>query len=257
LRAETDLILPYLVISSSMDNLRALLPPKLRSSIRRLLNSNAYSLAQIGQDVWVYGEVFDQMRCGFFVDVGANDGVTFSNTFLLEQQYAWKGLCVEADPRVYERLTSNRTSTCINACVDDNPGFVQFSAIGLRGGIVAPDTDNSAVDSDTIVEIAARTLTSILDDAKAPNRIDYLSVDVEGAESRVFRGLDWDQYAFSCMTIERPSEDLRDALADHSYTLVKELPGLDAFFVNNDFLSQYSKNCTSYYSRRLKLGRWL
>lgn len=55
----------------------------------RLLQRSSVSMSQAGQDLWVYGEVFNELRGGFFVDVGAHDGIDISNTFLLEKRYKW------------------------------------------------------------------------------------------------------------------------------------------------------------------------
>ena len=70
-------------------------------------------LSQVGQDVWVFGEVFNEKRGGYFLDIDAHDGVTNSNTLLLETRYHWNGLCVEANPIMFERLRGSRRVHCI------------------------------------------------------------------------------------------------------------------------------------------------
>ena len=74
--------------------------------------------------------------------------------------------------------------------------------------------------------------------------------DVEGAEERVLSGFDFDRYRFRCMTIERPSVALREVMAHFGYRLVKELPGLDAFFIHEDFLAEYTNNALHFWAKR-------
>lgn len=59
------------------------------------------------------------MRNGYFVDLGAYDGIYLSNTYLLERRYEWNGICIEANPATFMSLRSNRRAKCVNAFVAD------------------------------------------------------------------------------------------------------------------------------------------
>src|SRR5208282_2318440 len=50
--------------------------------------------SQLGQDKWVIENIFKHRRGGFFVDIGAYNGVDISNTYYMEQQLGWSGICV-------------------------------------------------------------------------------------------------------------------------------------------------------------------
>src|SRR5690349_12765331 len=93
--------------------------------------------SQYGQDLLVL-ELLGGMRGGFFLDSGAADGVSSSNTLLLEQSYGWKGICVEPNSTLFTQLVRNRRCTCVNCCLYDREGTVEFlEAATMLGGILA------------------------------------------------------------------------------------------------------------------------
>lgn len=207
------------------------------------------SVAQAGQDFWVYAEAFNLMKHGYFVDVGAHDGIFLSNTFLLELRYAWKGLCVEANPRTFLDLSRNRSCACANVCIDSVAGAVDFALRGTVGGIIDDQTDNKGFsDSDSTLRISSVTLFDLLKRSGSPEIIDYLSMDIEGAEERALIAFPFSDYLFRTITLERPSTKLRDRLAQYGYVLVKEIPGLDCFYVHSSFQECYLSNVRAFYS---------
>jgi FkbM family methyltransferase len=232
------------------------IPRSLRPAIERLIQANFLCLSQAGQDFWVLGEVFNEKRNGFFVDVGAHDGVELSNTFLLEKRYGWGGICIEANPESFEKLEKNRRVTCLNACVDSEDRVVEFAKRGMLGGIVSAGTDIKEAEPHEVLRLPTQTLIDILRRNKAPNAIEYLSIDIEGAEERVLGSFDFAEYRFECMTIERPSKALREVLAARQYVLIKEIPGLDCFYVHETFVNQYQFNLFRFYKKKYLTKRW-
>ena len=112
-----------------------IIPASIKRRLKQILFQKSVLVSQIGQDFWVYGEVFDEMRNGFFLDLGAYDGVLFSNTYILEKRYNWDGICVEANPEVFLELKRNRKVTSVNACLDAGENVVSFAKRGLGGGL--------------------------------------------------------------------------------------------------------------------------
>jgi FkbM family methyltransferase len=210
-------------------------------------------MGQAGQDLWVIGEVFNEKRDGFFVDIGAHDGVELSNTYVLEKRYGWQGICVEANPESFELLKANRAATCIHACLDQCEGSVEFAKRGMHGSILGVGDEEGP--SETVV-VQSKTLNRVLQEQNAPLEIDYLSVDVEGAEDRVFAGLDLNSVDVTCMTVERPSAHLRRKLAAAGYMVIKEIPGLDTFYLHEKHQDQYLQNVFSFYKKRHLAWRW-
>lgn len=137
--------------------------------------------------------IFKNKLDGFFVDVGAHDGVTASNTFYFEKRLGWRGICVEPHRGYFQRLKKNRPlSLCLDIAVwDKNLDAIQFYATS-QGGWSRPEKPGR-FPVVAVYEVETRTLDRILFENGA-NEIDLLSVDVEGCEKRVLNGFtieDW------------------------------------------------------------------
>src|SRR6202035_106222 len=138
---------------------------------------------------------------------------THSNTYALERDRGWKGLLIDANPAYVEALKRYRKSTSVLSCIDREVRDISFLCLGYMGGIVADDTDYAAEKRgtllskhfDKIIKVRSRPLADVLDAFQAPQRIQYLSVDVEGAEHRVVGAFPFDRYVFEAITIERPT----------------------------------------------------
>lgn len=231
--------------------LKRWLPGSLYPRLRALRHRIRPSLSQAGQDVWIFGEAFDGKRGGTFVEVGSADGISLNNTFLLEKRYHWRGLCIEADPDVFRDLVTVRRAACVNACVDATEHEVEFVRRDQLSGIVSDDTDNRRGGAGgEVIRLRTRRLAEILRSAGLPREIDYLSIDVEGAEERVLLDFPFDEYRFRCMTVERPGARLRDVLARNGYLPVREIPGLDVFYIHRSFEAEYAKNVSAHWRRR-------
>lgn len=151
--------------------------------------------AQHGQDVAV-AKFHNFKRNGYFVDLAANDAVWASNTFSLEQNFDWNGICIEANNYYWFRLGSRKCQV-VGTIVGGKDGdsvtvaLGQGKAHGPYGGIVGDQFDNKQrkTSTKTVSEEGGPekrytlSLETILKTFDAPKVIDYLSLDVEGAES--------------------------------------------------------------------------
>jgi FkbM family methyltransferase len=185
--------------------------------------------SQIGQDTWLLSYL-NNKRNGFFVEAGAGDGIRLSNTYLLEQDYGWTGICVEPYQPLYQELKKNRSCKCVYGLLDGSVAEQVYCSgkepinpqnpQGYLGGIVSEDTDNKIITNDSI-KMKTVTLENVLDKNNAPKYIDYLSLDVEGAETRILKNFPYDKYKFQVMHIERPSESLCELLIKNNYDIVE------------------------------------
>jgi FkbM family methyltransferase len=201
--------------------------------------------SQKGQDQWVMSTL-GYKRDGYFVDLAASDGINLSNTYTMERSYGWNGLLIEPNPDFYNKCKQNRCSVVIDAVVDDTIGrLVSFRTDNMElGGIVADDTDNSneirghqlTTNSARIRNRTTTTLEQLLLEHDAPRVIDYLSLDIEGAETRALRNFPFHLYTFLTITIERPTEELEQLLFKNEYHFVMKSKrmGFDSFYVHDD-----------------------
>jgi FkbM family methyltransferase len=192
-----------------------------------------------GQDRWVVQRIFKERRHGFFVEIGAADGRTHSNTYILERDYEWTGIAVEANPRYFAALRNNRKCTCVSLCVDAAPGEIEFYCNGFLGGIVDDDTDNNRANRgalfdmrrDRLIKMNTTSLHQLLESQAAPTIIDYLSLDVEGAEYRILSTFPFEKFSFECLTVERPTRAIHNLLLEAGYVLDR-IRKWDGFYVS-------------------------
>lgn len=170
-----------------------------RIRIRLMKNYNAPAsyvqgvplYAQGREDVYLL-RLFGKNFKGFYVDVGANNGVLVSNTYSL-YRLGWRGICLEPNPDAFAGLKKIRgEDVCLNLGAGAEPGELQLTwKTGLTEGSTLQSVDASGRRS-AVVEI--KPLTDILRESNAPVKFDVLSIDVEGVELEVMKGLDWSIY---------------------------------------------------------------
>ncbi len=179
---------------------------------------------------------------GVFVEAGANDGELQSNTYYFEKLRGWTGLLVEPVPELAARCRRNRRATVLQAALvaHEEPGAtVELHVAGLMSTVSGALGDAAAtarhVEAGLAVQqlpraervrVPARTLSSLIDEAKLRLPIDLLSLDVEGAEVAALRGLDFSRHAPRHLCIEARDAAAIAALLEPRYRLVEVLTDL-------------------------------
>jgi FkbM family methyltransferase len=198
--------------------------------------------SQAGQDEWVV-KFFNEKKNGFFLDIGAHNGIDINNTYYLEKNLDWSGICIEADPVIFEDLKNNRNSICVNCAASDSVGYIKFSQDGFSGKI------NELTGT---VDVKSNTIANILRDNNAPKIIDYISLDVEGYESKVLSKFPFDEYEFIIMTVEhnlyigntKNKEEIKEILLKNGYVIAVENVQHENFefedwYVNKKYYTEY------------------
>lgn len=181
--------------------------------------TGARSMSQLGQDRWVL-ETLGQKRGGFFVEVGATDGVLLSNTYLLEKGFGWSGICVEPHPGFFRQLKANRECIASDACIAGESGReVEFILADEFGGIADfADADSHSGKRNAFralgktLRMTTTSLHDLLVAHGAPHDIDYLSLDTEGSEFEILRRFPFDRWRIRCLTVEHNYTDARESI---------------------------------------------
>jgi FkbM family methyltransferase len=199
-------------------------------------NQQQQWFSQVRQD-YIVANLLRGKRNGYFVDLAANDAIRISNTYALERYYNWSGICIEPNPIYWSSLSYRGSKNChvVGAVVGERRMqevvFKFNAAKGPQSGIVGPNFDNNnqnkarSLNNNKKEEQRRSTVTllEVLQRFDAPHVIDYLSLDIEGAEYFVLHTFPFDTYRFNILTVERPSAQLQALLKENGYILLKEL----------------------------------
>ena len=177
------------------------------------------SPSQLGQDLWVL-ERSGYKRGGFFVEFGATDGIVLSNSFLLEREFGWHGICAEPNPAMFEKLKRNRKCIVSDACIGAVTGSqVNFIIADVYGGIERFAFEDSHAEkreayrsAGEVMQMSTISLDDLLTKLGAPQQIDYLSIDTEGSEFEILAPLSFDKWSIRLITVEHNFTDKREAI---------------------------------------------
>ncbi|KAJ3227744.1 hypothetical protein HK099_000417 [Clydaea vesicula] len=191
---------------------------ELAKEIKSLKNSNlisaedvVYLRAQNGQDRYMYENFFHNLgRPGIYIEFGARDGISESNTYFYEKVLGWKGLMVEVMEAEYKQLVKNRPNTLtINGAICPKPGFIQFSVSQIGGWHgIADSIPEARKDKEAkLITVPCYILNDVIEKAGF-KRIDWMSVDTEGSEYDVLAAFDFgkviiDYIQVECLTFEK------------------------------------------------------
>lgn len=184
--------------------------------------SRLYS--QYGEDFLLWTIFSQRTSPGFFVEVGGLDGIRFSNTYSFEQN-GWSGVCIEPHPEYFPLMSKHRPkSHCVRAAVGTHSGSIEFIA-DQRGEFST--IEKSLLEDDLYLKKAVgcekmivplMTLDEILADIQAPTNLDFVSIDVEGAELKVLEGFDLSFYQPRILVIEANTEESNVKLDEYMKT---------------------------------------
>lgn len=208
--------------------------------------------SQYGQDEFIDKVVLNKKRNGFFVDIGAHDGISYSNSNFFELYRGFTGLCIEPNPKVFELLQKNRNCTILNACIADKVGTVNFLAIEgyseMLSGIIdhyhprhlERIEDYIAMHGGNKREIDVNC-TPLQNIALLQNKtIDFISIDTEGNELSILKSIDFSKIEVLCFSIENNYEEngIEEIMNKNGYIKVHHL-GDDIYLLKNKYTTAF------------------
>jgi FkbM family methyltransferase len=173
----------------------------------QLLKAMLHSQSQLGQDIFALFELGFKTG-GYFVEFGATDGISLSNTYVLEKEFGWRGIIAEPAMRWHKDLKSNRNCHVELKCVWRDSGSVltfhetdqgEYSTIDSYS---SSDIHNQGRTHGRKYSVSTISLEDLLDKYNAPKTIEYLSIDTEGSEYEILSGVDFNRYNFRVITCE-------------------------------------------------------
>lgn len=197
---------------------------------------------QLDQDIWVcLATQFKEN--GSFIEVGGADGVTFSNTWLLEKRFNWTGVIVEPGHIWHEQLRKNRSCKLDSRCCAFESGatieFLQTPLAMLSTIAKYKDGDLHAHERGNGVSYGVETvsLNEIFESYFPDGEIDYLSIDTEGSEEEILKGFDFNRFSFNFASIEINSDHekgirINEIMNNNGYRRVlKNVSEFDDYYV--------------------------
>jgi len=208
--------------------------------------------SQWNQDQWLNEHVFKKTKKRVFIDVGAHDGIKFSNTYFFEKNLEWTGICIEPNPKVFEKLQQNRKAKCIMGCAYDQETEIDFLLIEgyseMLSGINKEynDQHRQRIDEEiksqggiaTTIKSKCFRLESIFDENKIIFA-DYITIDTEGSELNVLKGIDFQKIVFCIIDVEinykEDEKKITDFLREKNYIYITTIGG-DNIYANKMML---------------------
>lgn len=202
--------------------------------------------SQFGQDAFVLATLLFK-KGGYFVEFGATDGVSGSNSYILEKSYGWKGILAEPARCWHEALKRNRCADIEWSCVaarsgDSIPFYEHGMRSSMRRHIPLGRRLKRLTQSHRFYDVPTISLLDLLQKHRAPKVIDYLSMDTEGSELEILAAFDFSAYRFRVITCEHNHKPNREKifalLSSHGYDRVlQSISEVDDWYVFRDGLS--------------------
>lgn len=199
--------------------------------------------SQLGQDKFI-DDYLDHKESGIFLDIGASNGIKYSNSLFFEQSRNWSGICIEPGLKEFEELNKIRKSININACISDYDGVAKYLhiegyAMELSGLVddyderhkqrIVSEIEKHGGNANQVTSNVFK-LQTILDKHNLYD-IDYCSIDTEGSEFNIVKSIDYDKTNIHLFSIENNYGDteIQKYLETKGYSLLTKLHFDDIF----------------------------
>jgi len=210
---------------------------RLKEFIIYLIKNFKFSHSQIFQDIFVH--FFSNFKHGgFFIEIGAADGINISNTYLLEKKFNWNGIISEPNPvHKFSNLMNRK------AILDTN--IIDHKDYNKKYFYISDDSFNSSVKKNKKykkkISLTAISLNSLLKKYKSPKTIDYISIDTEGNEFNILKNFNFKKYNVNIFTIEhnfnvlKRNKILKIMKRNNYIRIFKNLSYMDDWYIKKNF----------------------
>lgn len=157
----------------------AMMSPRHKAFLEYRGRQRATSYSFSSADLFVLHQL-ESPRGGSFVEIGARDGVQASDTCLLEREYGWRGVLVEADAKWHKALAGNRSAELDARFVTSESGLRRL--VGGR-------------------EVGTASLADLLHDYGAATTTDFLSIRAAREAPAILRDHDFSRFGFRVIAV--------------------------------------------------------
>ena len=204
--------------------------------------------SQDNQDKYLETNIFKGYKNGFYVDVGAHDGITINNTLYFEKNNNWCGINIEPIKEVFDKLIINRPNNInLNCAVCNNDGETDFLCNTGHTEMISGIKDNFDIrhlnrlqseniqhgSTTEVIKVKTKRLETILHENNV-SHINYLSIDVEGAEIEVIKSINFDKVFIDVIGFENNYNDVSVPIVEylHNKGFIMIHASLDIFMIN-------------------------
>lgn len=205
--------------------------------------------SQIRQDEFLNKVVFDHKKNGFFIDIGAHNGRTFSNSLFFEMYKNWKGICIEPNPNVFTELNSFRKSINLNVCIGESDKTVKFTQIEGYAEMLSGISEkydkrhierierNLKSKGGKITEIDVKMMRLDSIEELKNKQVDFVSIDTEGNEFDILSSIDFDKLDIKAIVVENNYGDsrIKKHLLEFDYIPLVKLEFDEVYLKKNHF----------------------
>jgi len=182
---------------------------------------------------------------GYFVEIGANDGITLSTTLGLLKD-GWAGLSVEPNPLIFRKLEQNWRGfsrarlACVAVAIQPGPVKLWFANNDPEGMMSTISTDDSEwfrkVRSEEYIEVPGLTIANLFESHEVPHSFDLLLIDAEGMDYAILTMLDFERYRPRLIVTENydPTNAQKFALLENFGYVKEAMIGCNTFWMASE-----------------------
>jgi FkbM family methyltransferase len=164
----------------------------------------------------VLAHMFARTEKGTCLEVGANDGISLSNTYYFEQR-GWRCILIEPNRDCCDKIRSSRRATVFECAASGKEGSAILH-VGSGGDDLysSLDIEQLTANQDRYkpIVVPTRTIDSMLEEAGVAS-LDFATIDVEGHENQALQGFSLDRWKPHLVLIEDNSDMADSEVEQH------------------------------------------